>query len=325
VSIESEMERVPADQPQGSGSEAELDTQYITSTGEGIYTYVYYVDSDSDPFLPLSEIIFGQEILPSVLSISYGAAEEELGEAYVRRCDAEFGKLALVGTTILASSGDSGVVGSDSNGVCDDYAGKIEFAPQFPASSIYVTAVGGTEGGEIPSVSGDSSTGETAWYYSGGGFSKYIAAPDWQTNAIETYLRTAETLPDSDRFDASNAAYPDISAQSVSYIVVIEGNYYAVSGTSASCPVVAGMVSMINYARSEQGKAPLGQLNRILYELYYEHSYDDFYFNDIVDGWNEGCEVDDSVGFYAAAGWDPVTGVGSPKFASLYDALLAYD
>merc|ERR1740123_100815 len=117
----------------------------------------------------------------------------------------------------------------------------------------------------------------------------------------------------------------DISAQSVTYIVVIDGEYYSVSGTSASCPLVAGMVSMINYARSQEGKEPLGQLNRILYELYYEHSYDDYYFNDIVDGYNEGCSDDNDIGFYTAAGWDPVTGVGSPKFDSLYDALLAYD
>merc|ERR1712008_426997 len=131
----------------------------------------------------------------------------------------------------------------------------------------------------------------TAWYYSGGGFSHYFDMPDWHS-----------------------------SAQSVTYIVVIDGEYYSVSGTSASCPLLAGMVSLINYARSQEGKAPLGQLNRILYELYYEHSYDDYYFNDIVDGYNEGCSDDNDIGFYTAAGWDPVTGVGSPKFDSLYDA-----
>jgi len=296
------------------------DTQYITTTGEGIYTYVYYVDSDSDPFLPLSEMILGQDIVPSVLSISYGAAEEDLGQAYLSRVDAEFGKLALVGITILASSGDSGVVGADSSGVC----ASGTFDPQFPASSIYVTAVGGTEGGNVPVKSTDS-TGETAWYYSGGGFSNYFDMPHWQSIAVENYLETVAEVPDSDRFDAQNAAYPDISAQSVTYIVVIDGEYYSVSGTSASCPLVAGMVSMINYARSQEGKAPLGQLNRILYELYYEHSYDDYYFNDIVEGYNEGCSDDNDIGFYTAAGWDPVTGVGSPKFDSLYDALLAYD
>ena len=286
-------------------------------TGAGIYTYVYYVNSDSDPFLPLSETIFGEEIMPSTLSISYGASEEALGADYLNRCNAEFGKLALAGVTILASSGDSGVVGADSDGECYDDL----FDPQFPASSIYVTAVGGTEGGD---------TRETAWFYSGGGFSRYFDRPEWQIEAIEAYLNISEgTLPNLERFDPMKAAYPDISAQSVDYIVVIGGNYYSVSGTSASCPTVAGMISSINYARSEAGKAPLGLLNPILYELSSGPPSDDddpseSPFNDIVEGCNEGCEIDGGIGFCSANGWDPVTGYGTPDYAKLYEALLAY-
>eukprot|EP00484_Ammonia_sp_Unknown_P002348 CAMPEP_0197074278 /NCGR_PEP_ID=MMETSP1384-20130603/211028_1 /TAXON_ID=29189 /ORGANISM="Ammonia sp." /LENGTH=723 /DNA_ID=CAMNT_0042513119 /DNA_START=106 /DNA_END=2277 /DNA_ORIENTATION=- len=357
---ESEMQRVPVSQPEGYGSEAELDTQYITSTGKGIYTYVYYIDSD-DIFVSLAEAILDTEVPPLVVSISYGADEYELGETWVTRCNEEFGKLALIGTTVLASSGDSGVRGNDDDCYFGEFSSIFEeeeeekedkkrgrkllksiskgsgssksssssssdeyqFVASFPASAPYVTAVGGTEGGTIQDDVADS-TGETAWLYSGGGFSIYFPAPEWQSNAISSYLNNADIeLPDSSRYEATGRAYPDISAQSVDYVIAYDSAFYLVSGTSASSPTVAGMISMINYARISAGKSSLGFLNPALYSLYDEDQ--SYYFNDIVEGYNIGCEVDDDIGFYAAEGYDPLTGVGTPKFSRLYQALLAMD
>ena len=44
--------------------------------------------------------------------------------------------------------------------------------------------------------------------------------------------------------------------------------------------------------------------------------YDDFdyYINDVTDGYNEGCDDTDDVGYYATSKWDPATGMGTPKF-----------
>lgn len=55
------------------------------------------------------------------MSISYGGDEYEMGQQYVERCNQEFGKLALMGITILASSGDSGTRGDDN----DCYRGEL--------------------------------------------------------------------------------------------------------------------------------------------------------------------------------------------------------
>jgi len=188
---------------------AELDTQYISTTGKGIYTYVYYIDSD-DIFVSLAEAILDTDTPPLVVSISYGADEYELGQDWVTRCNEEFGKLALIGTTVLASSGDSGIRGNDDDCLYGDpvyvdeqeqqnrrYKGSkgrhllqkggakgkasssstsstgYSFVASFPASAPYVTAVGGTEGGLVQDDVSDS-TGETAWLYSGGGFSIYF-------------------------------------------------------------------------------------------------------------------------------------------------------
>ena len=61
------------------------------------------------------------------------------------------------------------------------------FIGSFPASAPYVTAVGGTEGGLVQDEVG-TTTGETAWLYSGGGFSIYFPTPDWQQEAVSKYL-----------------------------------------------------------------------------------------------------------------------------------------
>jgi len=125
--------------------------------------------------------------------------------------------------------------------------------------------------------------------------------------------------PDSSRFTANMRGIPDISAQSVAYIVAVDGSFWSVSGTSCSSPAVAGMISMMNVARAEEGLSSLGFLNPSLYAIYdSQESYND-YFNDVAMGYNEGCSVDNNVAFYAADGWDPLTGVGTPKFAAMLE------
>lgn len=84
-----------------------------------------------------------------------------------------------------------------------------------------------------------------------------------------------------------------------------------VSGTSASCPVVAGMVSLVNSARRAAGKPPLGFLNPALYAL---HTH---FIKDITVGENRCVAAGAQCcaeGFFAARGWDPVTGLGSIDF-----------
>jgi tripeptidyl-peptidase-1 len=314
---------------------------------------VIYVSSD-DLFVALCDYIMDQEVIPLVVSISYGADEYELGEDWCTRSSTEFGKLALMGVSVFASSGDSGTLGNDddcefltASDVTSDSdvtvksdkslgskrtsdagdsvsASDYVYVASFPASSPYVTAVGGTTGGSVP-ASMDESTNEDAWYYAGGGFSAYFAQPDWQSSAVSSYLSCADCLTEEKktRFDPSMRAYPDISAQSVDYVIAYEQEFYTVSGTSASSPTVAGLFSLINYARLNAGKSSLGFLNPSIYALYDEDQ--SYYYNDVVNGYNEGCSVDDSIGFYAQQGWDPLTGVGTPKFQRIFEALVEQD
>jgi subtilase family serine protease len=75
-----------------------------------------------------------------VISISYSISEHFLTFYEVVIFDIEATKLLLQGVTILAAAGDAGVTG---DGLGQAFCG---YNPVFPASSIYVTAVGGTQG-----------------------------------------------------------------------------------------------------------------------------------------------------------------------------------
>lgn len=85
-------------------------------------------------------------------------------------------KLGLMGTTMIYSSGDSGVGSSCTT-----------FQIDFPASCPYVTAVGATQ---IPS-GGSIISQEVAVnsFASGGGFSNYWPLPTYQASAMSTYYK----------------------------------------------------------------------------------------------------------------------------------------
>jgi tripeptidyl-peptidase I len=52
------------------------------------------------------------------------------------------------------------------------------------------------------------------------------------------------------------------------YVVVVDGQFYLVSGTSASSPVVGSMITMINDARLAVGKGPVGKFRGLSSELH---------------------------------------------------------
>lgn len=102
-----------------------------------------------------------------------------------------------------------------------------------------------------------------------------------------------------------------MSLLGANYIIYANGKQENLYGTSASSPVFAGMVSLVNAARQAAGKSPLGWLNPALY------AFSSKFIHDITSGHNKcnsatsGSPVCCSQGFYAATGWDPVTGLGS--------------
>ena len=241
----------------------------------------------------------------------YGDDEWSLSPEYARRVSAEFASLGARGVSILAASGDSGVGGDGTDDNC------TRFLPTFPASSPWVTAVGGAS---FPhdEVTDEAYTlqDEVAWASSGGGFSDLFPVPAYQNDSVHSYLKDA-LLPPADLYNSTGASrgYPDVSTQSLKFVVTANGlGYSGVSGTSAAAPTFAGIVSLLSSKRLAAGKEPrLGFLNPLLYA-------NPGGLNDVIVGSNPACGA---MGFLATDDWDPVTGLGTPIFAALSDIVDA--
>ena len=97
----------------------------------------------------------------------------------------------------------------------------------------------------------------------------------------------------------------------------MNGHVEAVGGTSASTPAFAGMVALLNEARMQHGKAPMGFLNPFLYQ-------NADAFTDVTLGTNAIGRGGQTLkyGFKASKGWDPATGLGTPRFDKLLAASL---
>jgi len=119
--------------------EANLDVQYLMGVSQSVPTTFFYWEG-YDVWLDWIVEMANMLKPPHVISISYGSYELSMSKSYIKAFDIEAIKLGMMGVTLVAASGDDGVSGflaRNGNIPCDYYAG-------FPASSPYVTAVGGT-------------------------------------------------------------------------------------------------------------------------------------------------------------------------------------
>ncbi|MBV9282407.1 MAG: S8/S53 family peptidase [Chloroflexi bacterium] len=238
---------------------------------------------------------------PSVLSISWGWAElqEILGllwsPAAVHAVSTTFQEAALLGVSVLVASGDDGTN-------CQIGDGKAHVL--YPAADPWVTTCGGTT---IENVSG-STFKEATWNdngVTGGGISDIFQLPDWQSGA---------GVPKSINDGHVGRGVPDVAGNAdpdSGYMLVLNGSPYGpIGGTSATAPLYAGLVALLNATLGE----PAGYLNYNLYRFAGPYVY-----RDIADGGSNSAEG--SPGYTAGAGWDACTGFGSINGSNLLMAL----
>jgi tripeptidyl-peptidase-1 len=282
----------------GYFGEAGLDTQYITASGRKIKSF--FISHEEFNLLDWCEEVLNMTQIPQVLSVSWGGGESQYPISHQTSANNCFLKLGSMGVSIFAASGDDGT-GKQGFWKCK------KFDPTWPASSPWVTSVGATYI--------NSSYMENGWDYSGGGFSCNFDRPSYQNDAIEWYLNSTANLPDSSLYCKNGRGTPDISAVGTNFLLCSGGceSQGSLSGTSASTPTIAGMISVINDMLLSQGKPPVGFINPLLYQKLQEVGFD------VVTGNNkQGCPS----GFPATKGWDAMTGVGTPLFDHLKNILI---
>jgi len=289
-----------------AGVESMLDIEYITGVGGGVESEFWGFGGKSpdnpqnEPFMKwLAQVSSTSDTdVPKLFSTSYGEGESTWSPAAAQRLNTEFMKAGARGITLLYASGDSGA---------NCKGGK--FTPNMPASSPYVTAVGGTQ----PASGFPEPNSESAVGLSSGGFSNYWSTPEWQKDAVAAYLKQPGVPSSSQRgYNASGRGFPDIAAQAVNFCVTPFG--CGVAGTSCASPTAAGVIGLLNDLRLQNGKATLGFLNPLLYQN------SDALF-DVTTGSSSGCMF--GKGWPATKGWDAVTGLGTPNYERLAKVVAA--
>ena len=211
------------------------------------------------------------------VSISWGTAESNFGITILQNINKQMSSLNLKNINICVATGENGSSdGTPGNNV------------DFPSSSPYCTAVGGTSLICVP-VNGiynysNPNTKEIAWTGSGGGISSFFSKPSYQSSITSNYRST-----------------PDISlnADPKSGMYYLIGNkLQIIGGTSCSAPMFAGFLAATNTRVF---------VNPILYKT-------NGWCNDIVFG-NNGA-------YSAINGYDNCTGFGSINGQILNSILL---
>lgn len=216
----------------------------------------------------LQELINNRtEPLPSVVSFSESMPEDMMDPTYARRLCNMMAQVGARGVTLLFSSGDNGPNGDQPTGTHNAI-----FEPEFPASCPFVTAVGGTTNLEHETAATKSTisvTGRLGYTASGGGFSKLFNRPEYQVEAVDSYIygQVPEEYYSEPSFSSHGRGIPDLSAFSTNFPTVVEGITLPVGGTSAATPLWAAVIALLNDYEAENGRPSLGFVNPWLYNL----------------------------------------------------------
>jgi hypothetical protein len=297
-------------------AEADLDVEWSGAVAPHVAVkLVVSASTSSTDGVDLSAQYIVSHNLAAVMSTSFGSCEASMGASERAFYSNLWQQAAAQGITAMIASGDSGAAGCDSPSENKATGGA---AVNGLCSSVYSVCVGGSELNEsgnpglywsaansasyssalsyIPEVAWNESgsDGGSGLWASGGGASAYNAKPSWQAGP---------GVPADGKRDV-----PDVSLSAAGhdgYLVVIQGNVYIVSGTSAASPTFAGLMTLVD----QKTAARQGNANTVLYPLgSLQAASGAHVFHDITAGNNS---VPGQTGFSAGPHYDQATGLGS--------------
>ncbi len=314
--------------PLPAGGETTLDLELLSAAAPRLTSLdVYENQGDAAQVLrAFTAPLVAPGAKPEVVSASLGLCEpfvvDTMGVSGISAVERDLQLAAASGITVLASAGDQG----SSACVNTDDSIVPELAVSYPASSPYVTAVGGTN---VELDAGNQISQEMVWNDTslsaaagGGGDSAVFKRPSYQAAVVSAGARA---VPDV-------AMLSDLAPGYAIFCTAPGDNdctgWSAIGGTSAATPLLSGGLALVDQALLAHHRKALGFLNPLLYRLGTSSSaasvfHDVTAFGNDLGPWLPGnngqalgcCTA--GVGFDAASGW------GSVRLAGFEAAALA--
>jgi subtilase family serine protease len=295
----------------GWSAEISLDVEWAHAIAPAATIKLVLAKSNNDADILSATQYAVDHNLGDVISQSFGEAEQCVDPAIERAQHRMFAKATLKGITLLASSGDQGAAQPSCDG------STFIKAASSPATDPLVTAVGGTL------LDADGLTGayhsETTWNEpdfeaaTGGGFSRIYGTPIFQRQ-LHLPSRGVPDVAYNAGINTGVLVVWSTSGQGADLLFIF-------GGTSAGSPQWAGLTALAAQLRH----ARVGYLNPQVYALSLVKPVYTALFHDITTGDNtfHGEAFGDPTiqGFPAARGWDPATGLGTPKANRLVPVL----
>lgn len=274
-----------------------MDAQAIVGVAGSVQKLVFYTDggtyssrtgssgaSNSGLLQVINKVV--SDNTAKVANMSWGLPECDGSPGFA---DSAFKLGVTQGQTFSAATGDNGSYPCPLNGTAPQngaYGSTTTLSVNYPASSPYVVAVGGTT---LNTTSADGYVSEASWPYSGGGVSSSEPTPSWQSSSY-AYRSVPDVAFNADWTNSPIIVY--FTASSTSGIS--QSGYYTNGGTSLASPLFVGVWARLESANNNG----MGFAAPALYAYASQ-----FPFHDVTTGNN---------GYYSAvAGRDNATGWGS--------------
>ncbi len=234
-------QNAPTGDPNGPDTEVMLDIEVAGAVAPGARIAVYFAPNTDAGFLDaINQAAMDTVNKPSILSISWGGPESSWTAQSLQSFNSALQSAAAVGVTVCIASGDNG---------SDDGVGDGQDHVDFPASSPYALACGGTK----LTISGSAISSEVVWNEqasnegaTGGGVSGTFPLPTYQANA--------NVPPSKNPSGFKGRGVPDVAGDAdpaTGYQVQADGQSFAVGGTSAVAPLWAGLIALFNQSEGK--------------------------------------------------------------------------
>jgi kumamolisin len=286
--------------------EVELDIEVAGAVAPKASIVVYFAPNTDQGFSDAISDAINATPTPIVVSISWGGAESSWSSQSMSAMNQTISDAATLGATVTVAAGD--------NGSSDNPSSTSGVAVDFPASSPYSLACGGTT--LIGNTATNTITSEVVWNElasnegaTGGGVSVVYAEPTWQQNAGVPASAAGGTGIGGAA--TPGRGVPDVAGNAdpvTGYQVVVDGQPQPIGGTSAVAPLWAGLIARLAQATGTR----FGLLQPLIYADI-TPGVAATGFNDIVEG--------DNGAYKAGPGWDPCSGLGSPNGTALLSLL----